>query len=735
MILTPLVTLVLALAPQVPSATPPSLEDPPQGFGYDLHLGPGESLLQYRWKDGARVPLLDRGPHVRIPWGERGIESGTRLALEGAGGADLLASGAVVLASRALGVDTGPFGEALAFAPGTFLRLGLAPNTGDPSGWTLSLWMRPEAGAPGRSLVLAPGSIEIALLGDRRVRARLLPSGPEVIHPAPVELSRWTFVSASYDPRFTRQLRLVVGETVANVAFPATTLERHASELQLGDVAGTGTGFVGALDELTLESVPMSTAGAVAIGRRRPAAPTTELELTTTSGFRTAAPFVDATRTLVLDSQAELAQGQLDGVVAEGGELRWVPARWHRVETRNAPPPRTTHPTLAVGNGLVFTYGGETRDTKLGPMTNTDDTWLYSRATQRWERVLDPLAPSGRCHIPAAYSPDHDLVLLVRGWRNDITPNESYGDTWVFHVGQRRWEQRFPTGIPGVGSDHNLAYLPAQQRFLMLLGGQGRIYDPVANTWQILPVASAVTASGAPTTFTAPGSAMCAVDPTTGLVWLFGGHYGQGGSTFSDTTASYDPVTNTFTVYDPPTRPSPRVRSGFAYDSLRGLFVLFGGVQDQFSVRHDDLWIFNPRTALWREIPCSNRPGRRGGFYGMAYDQAADDFVLFAGREDPTTWLDETQVLEIGSQDIGTALYTFDRVGADDHDRWFADVTTPGDSEVRFLFRFGDSGADWSPWNPSLARAGHARYVQALAFLKPGSAAEEPSIQRMGLGR
>lgn len=192
-------------------------------------------------------------------------------------------------------------------------------------------------------------------------------------------------------------------------------------------------------------------------------------------------------------------------------------------------------------------------------------------------------------------------------------------------------------------------------------------------------------------------------------------------------------VANRFTVLAPPERPSARVRAGFAYDSRRKLFVLFGGVQDQFSQRHDDLWVFDPASELWSELPCSNRPSPRGGFYGMAYDEIADHCVLFGGRSTPQLWLDETRTLELRPEEPGQALYTFDRALDPGRERWFADVTQPADSHVTFLFRAGNSGAEWSSWGRSLADHVGQRFVQVAAILTPGTHGEAPSIQRMGL--
>jgi hypothetical protein len=157
--------------------------------------------------------------------------------------------------------------------------------------------------------------------------------------------------------------------------------------------------------------------------------------------------------------------------------------------------------------------------------------------------------------------------------------------------------------------------------------------------------------------------------------------------------------------------------------------VLYGGVQDQHSERKDDLWAFDPATRDWRLLLAANGPGRRGGYYGMAYDEATDRFVLASGRASFDRWLDDTWELSLDEHRSGTALYTFDRKPASRAASWFADAVTPGDSSVKFLFRDGDTPAAWSPWKDA---PGLARFVQVVLVLEPGTQGEVPRVSRMG---
>src|SRR6185436_18025780 len=111
-------------------------------------------------------------------------------------------------------------------------------------------------------------------------------------------------------------------------------------------------------------------------------------------------------------------------------------------------------------------------------------------------------------------------------------------------------------------------------------------------------------------------------DPGSGLIVLYGSEATQpnGKGVYGDTTMVYDVAANVLTLRRPASAPSARVRAGLAYDSRLGVFVLFGGVQDQYSKRKSDLWTYDLAKNVWTQHEASNTPSERGGYYGMAYD-------------------------------------------------------------------------------------------------------------------
>jgi len=197
-------------------------------------------------------------------------------------------------------------------------------------------------------------------------------------------------------------------------------------------------------------------------------------------------------------------------------------------------------------------------------------------------------------------------------------------------------------------------------------------------------------------------------------------------------TYLYDLASNVITDVGCSDAPSPRVRPGFAYDSKRGYFVLFGGAENQRS-RLADLWRFLPRERVWERIDAANTPSARGGWYGMPYDPELDRFFLLCGRHDLSTFLDESWELELDDHAVGRATYVFDRETLPPGAQWRLDAKVPGDAAVLARFRSSDDGVHWSDWTGRFddltQRAG---LVEVELTLRPGSHGEAPEVASLG---
>jgi uncharacterized protein (TIGR03437 family) len=82
-----------------------------------------------------------------------------------------------------------------------------------------------------------------------------------------------------------------------------------------------------------------------------------------------------------------------------------------------------------------------------------------------------------------------------------------------------------------------------------------------------------------------------------------------------------------WTQQNPQTSPPARVAFGMAYDSAHGEVVLFGGTDSSGNLLNDT-WVWD--GANWTQQSPQTSPPARSSF-GMAYDAASDQVVLFGG--------------------------------------------------------------------------------------------------------
>jgi Concanavalin A-like lectin/glucanases superfamily/Galactose oxidase, central domain len=685
-------------------------------------LGPDERIVAHAWEGQGRVPWTHAQPE-RLDFGPRGRTPSTLLLLRGEGelAAELAAEAPRwSLAGGAPARGAGRFGAGLELAAGAHLRLASAEPLAAPA-LTLELWLRPRDGASGPLLAL-PGLLALERRPGGTLRLALERAPEPVTSARALEAGRWQHVALVVDPDLLAVRLLVEGEA-SSAWLPAGATLAPLQRVELG-----GGGLAFDLDELRLSARAANTAEL--LEARAPVARTLErLALTTSQGTRTVEVWTRCATSTELDGPAGWAQGELEHVVADAQGLRWVPGHWRRVPALDPPLARTCHPTVYVGDGRVLVFSGEVRDSHLPPMRNVADTWLFDARAERWERLAPALAPPGRCHQQAAFSPDHGLVLLALGWANGPGQDELFGDTWVFHVGARRWEERQPGGSAlKKGNERALVYHPGLRRFLLFNGQRVAAYDPDEDAWSTgrYPV---VDEQGLVLEHAVPHGLTGGVDPESGAVLLFGGQHARPADSFSGDTLLYEPERGRFVRLEPPEAPSPRVRPGFALDTRRRRFVLFGGVLGQFSQRMDDLWSFDPATRRWTRQEAAGTPSRRGGFMHMAYEPELDRFFLLGGRHAPERFLEEAWSLRLDERAVGRARFAFDR-GAAPQGEWFHAGEAPGDARLVFRFRASADGLGWGAWSEEAPRA--ARYCEVEVSFVPGSRGERPVLRAMG---
>lgn len=727
---------LLALAPARASEAPEAAPafDPLRDLSLTIDVPADDALVGVRWDEEPEQTVRVRTLHAWIDYGAARVDPGVRVLLpfdEGAGAitADAAADGREIDVA-AHGWTRGRFGSALAL--GGSGALVLAPDAAFPTEtWTFSLWLRPAPPLAATVLAAAPARLALRLEADGTVLAALpLAGGGQVSlrSRARLRADRWTQVAVVVDETVLHQARLVIDGDPVSAPLEAPLSRAPSGPLQIG---GGDAALRGAVDDARLLARALSTAGLAREARPEPTLGEHRLQLRFASGRREERrPFAGVVREMRL-AGAALGRGALEHVTAPDGGARWVPGAWERIPTDAGPTARTAHPVVYVGGHRALVFGGEVRDTHVPGMVNGDDTWLWDLAARRWQEVAPGPRPSPRCHLPAAWSPAHDLLLLVGGWFNGGPDKRVLADAWAFRPGTGRWQPLETRGVRlPKQSDAGLVYHAGLERFLLFTSRATFEYDPAQDLWARRPAPAVVDEGGAPATLLPVISPIMGYDPVTAEIVRFGGAYqDQGRRLYTDQTALFDARANRWTVLRPPTAPGARVRSAFAYDTRRRRFVLFGGVRDQFSERSADLWTFDTATRRWTRSDASGAPSARGGFYGMAYDPELDAFAVLLGRHAPERFLDEVWHLRLDDTRAGRASWAFDRAGLT-ASRLHAFGLGPGAS---LAFAGSPDGATWSdPVDDPATLGASARFVRIDARLAPGSDAIQ--LQELGLG-
>lgn len=601
--------------------------------------------------------------------------------------------------------------------------------------WTIECWVWPSERARGTHAVIAHwrGGGLLELLADGRIRGA---AGSErAVHSKDaVEFERWNHVALVHDPLELQNLRMTLGGATSVEYVRGRTDSTSLEGLALGAPRGRQT-LSGALDEFVVYARAHSSAQLAerALGTVRPGEHVLRIERA--GQARDLRMFSPLAASSTLASQSDFELGELRHAAWVEGALQAVPAHWSRDEVELRPIARTTHAHAYIGKHRLLVFSGEVRDAFVPPMHNIADTWIYDLAARRWERLATDPTPRGRCHQMMAWSPDHELALLHGGWVNDMTANEILSDTWVFHTREMRWEQRHPSGeSPGAVADAGLVYDALHKRFLCILQSSIHAYDPAADRWERLPTPAVINRRGKPDRFAGRSSACFAYDATSGSTLIFGGTVNaQGESVFCDRTAIYSSAQNLVVLAEGGLAPAPRVRAAVAADPLRSQFLLFGGVQSQFSTRYGDLWRLRTDRMSWQWEPlhAANTPSVRGGYYGLLHDPELDVFALVCGRHDAETFLDEVWRLQLRPGETGSATYAFRA----------AELAWPLELELEWLEAPGSSlralvrsfaperQGEWTE-DPARLRVEDGELVQLRLELSPAADGRSPRVLR-----
>lgn len=154
-----------------------------------------------------------------------------------------------------------------------------------------------------------------------------------------------------------------------------------------------------------------------------------------------------------------------------------------------------------------------------------------------------------------------------------------------------------------------------------------------------------------------------AYDSVRGVVVLFGGSQSGGGSLLDDT---WEWNGSAWTQRTPTVRPPARFQHAMSFDAARGVTVLFGGVDHQ-SARLPDTWEWNGTTwTLRHNMPVNEERYR----VAMAYDSARQRTIRFGGGGSGGVWGDTwawngttwSRLTTVGPPARHSALLAYDTV-------------------------------------------------------------------------
>ncbi len=170
---------------------------------------------------------------------------------------------------------------------------------------------------------------------------------------------------------------------------------------------------------------------------------------------------------------------------------------WMNKNPSPAPPQRgTAAMAFDVQSGKVLLFGGLNK----GAGSLLSDTWLYDAATNTWQQVSTPTAPSAR-QWPSLACDGNGIFYLFGGWRVDAGGGlgQYLDDTWKFDMATMQWTQLFPLESPIAQSQAAFVNL-GSGRFVLLNGwrdsplGDIWFYDSTQNTWSMEVVPAPLTA-------------------------------------------------------------------------------------------------------------------------------------------------------------------------------------------------------------------------------------------------
>ena len=250
------------------------------------------------------------------------------------------------------------------------------------------------------------------------------------------------------------------------------------------------------------------------------------------------------------------------------------------------------------------------------------DTWEWDGA--EWRQVSNT-GPAARRWHSMAYDNQRGVSVLFGGQDG----SGLIGDTWEWDG--TAWTQvgGSSPSAPSPRKNHAIAY-DSQRGVSVLFGGQGGS-GLIGDTWEWNGTAWAQVGGSSPSAPSPRREYAMAYDSQRGVSVLFGGedHSGLLGDTWEWDGSSWTQAATA--------GPAARQTHAMAYNSLRGFTVLFGGQDSNFN-RLGDRWSWD--GSSWAQLTATSPAARNS--HALAYDPQRESMVLFAGKDGSGNYLGDT---------------------------------------------------------------------------------------------
>lgn len=291
----------------------------------------------------------------------------------------------------------------------------------------------------------------------------------------------------------------------------------------------------------------------------------------------------------------------------------WNGTAW--TERQASGPVARRSPVMAFdeARNATLLFGG------LGLQGAMNDTWAWNGTT--WTQVAsDGPFPARECSM--SYDRTRAVTVLFGG-RRDVGPFVSLDDTWEWNG--TRWTEVFTSGS-FIRSEHAMCF-DREDGVAVMFGGLIGSSTHQRDTWTWSGTAWRLAAQTGPPARQAHGLVF---DSGRNRTVLFGGRLGNNNSSLEIAGDTWEWNGSAWEQFDV-IGPSPRLDPAMAFDSRRGVTVVFGGSYYDSTTPINyfaDTWEWN--GVHWTLRATGGPPPRTSGV--LVYDSRRAVSVLYGGE-------------------------------------------------------------------------------------------------------